>query len=193
MNSFFSSMLRAATFVATASALLLPMKAAAEDADLHLLFVQGSTSMQADTAAMTLRLVGVTGQTIYFSDRPKRVAGVVDTGKFVEHWGTGDDSFAKNPPNATVVVYDTDAEKDRAAVIVLTDPVLDGADLVYNYEILGGEMPVKGGATGLFIDTFGPGGGVGPTYHGAGVGARGPGVAGWAGVAARDCAADENC
>jgi hypothetical protein len=53
-------------------------------------------------------------------------------------------------------------------------------------------MPAEGGATGLFIDTFGPGGGVGPTFHGAGVGARGPGAAGWAGVAVRNCAAT-NC
>lgn len=44
----------------------------------------------------------------------------------------------------------------------------------------------------LFIDRIGPGGGVGAGYHGVGVGERGPGAAGWAGVAARNCA-DADC
>ena len=169
------------------------MTAGAEEPELHLLFVQGATSMQADTDAMTLRLVGVTEQTIYFSDRPQRVAGIVETKNFVGHWGSGDDSFAMNPPNATLTIYDVEAERNTAAVLVLKDPVLEGNDLVYRYELLGGTVPAEGGAAGLFIDTFGPGGGVGASYHGVGVGARGPGAAGWAGVAVRNCAVDDDC
>jgi hypothetical protein len=189
----FSNRLRAGAVAAAAATVVLPMAAAAEDTELHLLFVQGAQTMQADTEAMTLRLVGVAEQTIYFSDRPARVAGIVETKNFAGHWGTGEDSFATNPPNATLTIYDAKAEKNTAAVLVLNDPVLDGSDLVYRYELLAGTVPQEGGAAGLFIDTFGPGGGVGASLHGVGVGARGPGAAGWAGVAVRTCAVDEDC
>jgi len=37
-------------------------------------------------------------------------------------------------------------------------------------------MPAKSGATALFIDWIGVGGGVGVGYHGVGVGVRGLGV-----------------
>ena len=37
-------------------------------------------------------------------------------------------------------------------------------------------MPASGGASALFIDKIGVGGGVGVGFHGVGVGVRGPGV-----------------
>jgi hypothetical protein len=37
-------------------------------------------------------------------------------------------------------------------------------------------MPGEGGATALFIDWIGVGGGVGPGFHGVGVGRRGVGI-----------------
>lgn len=180
--------------LSTAAAMLPAAVAFADEAEVTVLFVQGAKSMQADTEAKTLRLSGVSEHTIYFSDRPTRVAGLVETVKFVEHWATGNDSFASNPPNATLMVYDAEAGKDRASVLVLSDPVLEGDDLIYAYDVLGGTVPASGGATGLFIDTFGPGGGVGAGFHGVGVGARGPGVAGWRGVAAvNECEATNSC
>jgi hypothetical protein len=60
-------------------------------------------------------------------------------------------------------------------VVKITNPVVDGADLVYNYKVLEGKMPAKGGQTALFIDWIGVGGGVGPGFHGVGVGRRGVG------------------
>jgi hypothetical protein len=48
--------------------------------------------------------------------------------------------------------------------------------MVYQYKVIEGTMPKAGGATALFIDWIGPGGGVGPGFHGVGVGARGVGV-----------------
>jgi hypothetical protein len=47
--------------------------------------------------------------------------------------------------------------------------------LVYSYKLINGTMPKGGGATALFIDWIGVGGGVGPGFHGVGVGARGIG------------------
>lgn len=164
----------------------------AEDTELHLLFVQGAAAVEADTEAKTISLVGIAAQTIYFSDRPNRVAGIAATDTFVEHWATGEDSFASNPPNATLMIYDRDTQENQASVLVLKDPVLAGDTLSYHYELLAGNEPANGGAAGLFIDTFGPGGGVGASYHGVGVGARGPGATGWRGVARRNCA-DGDC
>jgi hypothetical protein len=61
-------------------------------------------------------------------------------------------------------------------VVKITNPVVDGADLIYSYKIIKGTMPARGGATSLFIDWIGVGGGVGRGYRGVGVGARGVGV-----------------
>ena len=60
-------------------------------------------------------------------------------------------------------------------VVEITDPVIDGADLIYSYRIISGTMPANGGPTSLFIDWIGVGGGVGVGFHGVGVGFRGPG------------------
>jgi hypothetical protein len=61
-------------------------------------------------------------------------------------------------------------------VVVISNPKVDGADLVYNYKVIEGTLPAGGGATSLFIDWIGVGGGVGFGFHGVGVGYRG---AGW--------------
>ena len=61
-------------------------------------------------------------------------------------------------------------------MVKITNPVVDGADLTYSYKIISGTMPAGGGATSLFIDWIGAGGGVGRGYRGVGVGARGPGA-----------------
>jgi hypothetical protein len=67
-------------------------------------------------------------------------------------------------------------------VVTIMKPVVDGADLVYTYKVVDGKMPAGGGATTLFIDWYGAGGGVGPGYHGVGAGARGVGVTPGVGV-----------
>lgn len=165
----------------------------AQEKDVQLLFVQTAHSMQADTDAKALRLVGIGAQTVYFSDRPERVAGHIPVAKFVQGWTTGEDSFANNPPNATLSVYMDETEENDLVVVELFDPTIDGQDVTYRYEVLDGVMPASGGASALFIDTFGPGGGVGAGFHGVGVGRRGPGVTGWAGQAVRACEADSDC
>jgi hypothetical protein len=60
-------------------------------------------------------------------------------------------------------------------VVEITNPVIDGHDLVYHYKLLEGTMPKSGGAASLFIDWIGAGGGAGRGFHGAGAGARGAG------------------
>ena len=61
-------------------------------------------------------------------------------------------------------------------MVKIGHPVIDGKDLVYSYKLIEGTMPKAGGATALFIDWIGVGGGVGPGFHGVGAGARGVGL-----------------
>jgi len=169
-------LLRDAAFVAL-SVLLGAMQSPvlAADSKVQLMFVQSAESVKADDK--TLRLVNVSPQTIYFSDRPKRVAGHVTMPAYLEEWtaAAGPNNFAKDPPNATLSVYEPGQRANALTVIVISQPVVEGKDLVYRYKLIEGKMPAAGGATSLFIDWIGPGGGVGPGFHGVGVGGRGVG------------------
>jgi hypothetical protein len=140
------------------------------------MFVQTAEDMRAD--ATTLRLIGVAQQTVYFTDRPVRMAGHLPMAAYLEEWTTaaGRDNFTADPPNATLSVFEPGQATNQLAVIVISHPVLEGRDLVYRYRLLEGTMPRAGGQTSLFIDWIGPGGGVGPGFHGVGRGARGVGV-----------------
>jgi hypothetical protein len=123
-----------------------------------------------------LRLVKVNQQTLYFSDRPVRIAGHLKMADYLQEWTKGEDNFGEDPPNATLSVYEPGQADNTLVVVELTRPVVEGADLVYTYKLIEGTMPKSGGATSLFIDWIGVGGGVGVGYHGVGVGFRGPGL-----------------
>jgi len=152
----------------------LPL-AGAQEKKVQLMFVQTAESLKADDR--TLRLVNVGPQILYFSDRPARVAGHLTMPAYLDEWkaGAGPDNFAMDPPNATLSVYQPGKHENTLTVVKITNPVIDGRDLVYNYKLIEGTMPNTGGATALFIDWIGVGGGVGPGFHGVGVGARGVG------------------
>ncbi len=140
------------------------------------MFVQSAEDLKVDPAKSTIRLVKVNQQTLYFSDRPQRMAGHIKMAEYLAEWtrADGPDNFSKNPPNATLSAYEPGQADNTLAVLKITDPVIDGNDLVYNYKVIEGTMPKAGGATALFIDRVGVGGGVGVGYHGVGVGPRGP-------------------
>ena len=144
----------------------------------QLMFVQVGEDLKVDEAAKTLRLVKVGQQTLYFSDRPVRIAGHLKMAEYLQEWTSkaGKDNFATDPPNAVLSVYEPGQEDSTLAVVEITNPKVDGADLVYNYKLIKGKLPASGGQSALFIDWIGVGGGVGHGFHGAGVGARGPGA-----------------
>src|SRR4029453_10677088 len=97
------------------------------------LFVQSATSMTYDKGSGKLVLRGVSPATIVFSDRPKRLAGHMDTKEFVPFWSEGKDSFAKDPPNATLSIFD---EKALTQVVAtLRNPVLAGDTLTYEVRV----------------------------------------------------------
>lgn len=147
---------------------------AAED-KVQLMFVQSAEGLRAD--GQTLRLVRVSPQTIYFSDRPVRVAGHITMADYLQEWtaAAGPDNFSADPPNATLSVYEPGQEQNTLTVVEISKPVVDGQDLVYSYTLLEGKVPTSGGPVSLFIDWIGPGGGVGVGFHGVGVGRRGVG------------------
>jgi hypothetical protein len=116
---------------------------------LFVLNSRGAT-LQGDT----LTLTGVSPSSIIFADRPVRAAGHQATADVIAEWGSGDDSFVKNPPNATVSVFGKDgAVKD--AVVVLKNPKLEGDKLTFNVQTLEGDLAGADGGAALFIDIIG--------------------------------------
>ena len=140
----------------------------------QLMFVQIAEDLKVDPAKSTIRRVKVDQQTLYFFDRP-HIAGQLKMADYLKTWNDGRDSFGADPPNATLSVYEPGHADNTLVVVKITNPVVDGTDLVDSHNIINGTMPASGGATSLFIDWFGVGGGVGPGFHGVGVGFRGYG------------------
>ncbi|MCF1708660.1 hypothetical protein L0V05_07495 [Tabrizicola sp. J26] len=112
--------------------------------------------LNSDGATLTdgrLTLSGVGKTTIVFADRPVRAAGHVMTTQFIQQWDEGKDSFAVDPPNATIsVLSDTPGDVDDA-VVELTKPELKGDTLSFQVKVLQGEIGNSGPAA-LFIDWF---------------------------------------
>ncbi|MFS8037015.1 hypothetical protein ACI7BZ_08620 [Xanthobacter sp. AM11] len=125
-----------------------------------------------------LTLSGVSANTIVFADRPVRAAGHETLKQFLMQWDEGKDSFAVDPPNATVSVLGANPGEVSDIVVTLKTPKLDGSTLTFDVAVLEGSL-VAGGPVALFIDAWavrGPyGGGVAhvggyyhpPVYHGA--------------------------
>src|SRR5271165_2280176 len=120
----------------------------------------------------TLTMTGVSSNSIVFADRPFRAAGHVLTKHFLKEWDEGSDSFAKDPPNATISVLSGEGDSVEDAVVVLKAPKLEGDKLTFEVSVLEGGLSKATGPASLFIDWFaargyggrGVVGGVG--YHG---------------------------
>jgi len=117
------------------------------------LFVQSARS--ASLADGTLTLHGVSPCTIYFSDRPERVAGHVETHHMIEAMleDQDPDSFSKDPPNATLSVFDDEYVEE--VVLELGRPEMKDDELVFPVVLLDGPAKLKGGPVSLFIDPIG--------------------------------------
>jgi hypothetical protein len=124
---------------------------AASEKTVEYLYVQTAHSVSYRDGKLTLHGVGPT--TLFFSDRPDRIAGHGTTGEMVKTWSQGEDSFASDPPNATLSILG-DATIDDV-VVELSQPVLSGSELTYSVRVLNGKMPASGGTASLFIDIIG--------------------------------------
>jgi hypothetical protein len=102
-----------------------------------------------------LVLSGISANAIVFADRPVRSAGHDLTAHIIEDWGVGNDSFAKNPPNATLSVFSKGVASVRDAVVVLKSPVMTGDTLTFDVDVLEGDIAGGDGAASLFIDIIG--------------------------------------
>ena len=103
----------------------------------------------------SLVLTGVTPNSIIFADRPVRAAGHQLTADIIAEWGTGKDSFASDPPNATVSAFNSKDGSVKDAVVVLKNPKLDGDKLVFTVQTLEGDLTGADGAASIFIDIIG--------------------------------------
>ena len=132
-----------------------PSPVAEEEATF--LFVQsGFTSGILDQAtdgvqSWMLTLQGAPAQTVFFSDRPERIAGAMSTQRFLETL----DFSPNNPPNAALVI----GTDDGASVVILdlTAPVYDAdaATLTYITKILAFDT-LEASGYGFTTDPLGP-------------------------------------
>ena len=121
---------------------------------VDLLFVQNSSTVAVDVEKHTLTLAGLSPTTIFFSDRPVRIAGHYTTEEFLKLWSEGKDSFLASPPNATLSVFQKGKAELADLVVKLTNPKLKGNDLTYDITVMEGQAPKVGGPASLFIDFF---------------------------------------
>jgi hypothetical protein len=104
-----------------------------------------------------LTLTGVMPSSIVFADRPVRAAGHTPTAHLVKEWSP-EQTFADDPPNATISVFAKDGGAVRDAVVVLKSAALDADRLTFDVDVLEGALTGGDGAAALFIDRFGFGG-----------------------------------
>ena len=125
---------------------------AGESETVELLFVQDAKGMSYDGETLTME--DADPYTLFFSDRPERIAGHLTIEAFLEEVSKGADSFAEDPPNATLVVFDGD--KLHQVVLELpTKPQYRDGNLLFEVRVIEGTVPEPGGASSLFIDTVG--------------------------------------
>ncbi|HET9662328.1 MAG TPA: hypothetical protein VFP05_18520 [Thermomicrobiales bacterium] len=109
--------------------------------EVELLFVQaaGSGTLTPSDQGSTLSFRHDTGQTIYFSDRPERLTGLLPTAELVAQWPFEDES----PPNAALAISNTEDSSAQVFVGVLSNPVWDAgsATLSYGFWMLSDDIP----------------------------------------------------
>jgi hypothetical protein len=141
----------ASSLASLKAALAQPTPEAPKEADF--LFVQSSKGLTFDKGTSKLTLTGVSPVTVFFTDRPDRIAGNMKTTAFIPFWSVGKDSFKSNPPNADVSLLNDG--KLTQIIVELQDPVLAGDNLTYTVKLLQGEMPAKADDVSVFIDIIG--------------------------------------
>ena len=123
-----------------------------QDKNFQMLFVQNAKG--ASVVNGKLRLKGVGPTTLFFADRPKRIAGHFVTNEMIELWSEAKDSFTKNPLEATLSSFTSD-DKVVNVVLQLKNPQLAGGTMIYDVRVLQGTMPDNVAACSLFISIAG--------------------------------------
>ncbi len=122
----------------------------------QLLFVQNAAGVEVGAGGRTLTLKGVSPTTLFFSDRPVRIAGHYRTEEYLQFWKAGPDSFLKDPPNATLSAFQKGRDELSDVVVTLRNPRVSGNDLTYDVVVISGALPAaSAGPVSLFIDIIG--------------------------------------
>lgn len=119
---------------------------------VEMLFVQSAKRVTLANGKLTL--TGVAPTTVFFSDRPRRIAGHLATTEMIPLWSEGQNSFLKDPPNATLSAFTADSGVVNA-VVVLRNPVLSGDQMTYDVTVTQGRVPSASDGVSLFIDIIG--------------------------------------
>lgn len=123
------------------------------------LFVQ--TAKQAELDNQKLTLSGVSGNTVWFTDRPARSFGKLDTQSFVDLWKPSMDGngFGEVPPNAVMVESKSSMgtlQNLGVQGMTLYDPIYNPktGELTYRITLRTGTLqhPVKLNEVALFVD-----------------------------------------
>jgi hypothetical protein len=100
-----------------------------------------------------LVLEGVAPAAIVFADRPVRSAGHIMLVHVLEEWHSrAPNSFAKDPPNATVSVLNKAKASVVDAVVTLKSPKLEGDRLTFDVDVLEGNLAGADGGASVFMD-----------------------------------------
>jgi hypothetical protein len=149
------TMLTAGPALAVLGSARAQTKSDATNDEIVALFVQSAKSMEFATDTKLVKLHGVSPQTIFFSDRPERIAGNMKSEHFVSFWNeAAKDSFQKNPPNADISYFD--GGQMRQVVAEISNPRMEGD--IFNYTIrrvLEGTFPPRANDVAVFIDVIG--------------------------------------
>ena len=98
----------------------------------------------------TLTLSGVAPSTIVFADRPVRAAGHMLTSHLIEGWNREGEGFAKDPPNATISVFNKSDTSVHDAVVVLKTPKLAADRLTFAVKVLEGDLSGADGPASVY-------------------------------------------
>jgi hypothetical protein len=142
-------MLKSLSAVLLLGAMAVPAYAAQQPDAPSMLFVQSAKGLTVNGGTMTL--TGVSPTTIYFSDRPQRMAGHIDNAGFFKRWAKGQDNFKNDPPNATLSSFSPEGTP-MTTVVTLRNPRIEGGNLSYDVEVISGKLPRQSSETALFID-----------------------------------------
>jgi hypothetical protein len=114
-------------------------------------FVQVAKNVAFKDGVLTLG--DASPMTMFFSDRPERLTGQLRNDLFAKLWNEGKNGFKNDPPNAALTVFNPEG-KPQQAIVVLTNPRLDGKNILFDARALKGDIPVQGGESALFIDGY---------------------------------------
>lgn len=100
-----------------------------------------------------LVLEGIAPSVIVFADRPVRSAGHAMLAHVLEEWtAKAPNSFAKDPPNATISVLNKAKASVVDAVVTLKSPKLEGDRLTFEVDVLEGDLTGADGGASVFMD-----------------------------------------